>query len=142
MEDKQQHSIGYLLMQLNEMIQLIQNHKGPIAPNITPKVLADIKSLEETIHLFTEINETAFPTTPEDLKQSLESSTLNPKDKQLIQRAENIANDAKNLQLVLSKAIERGKKKRKGSKKNLSKYNQERRKLFKPLGEDKNWIPL
>lgn len=142
-------SLDHLLMQVGEMIEMIQNHKGPISSNITPRVLANMDLLEEAVGFINELNQKAFELAGIDeklKKETLESSSIKSKDKYLIERAENITRDARSLQLALSKAAERGRGKKKTKvppKTAANKYNiKERRKLFKPLGGDKTWIPL
>jgi hypothetical protein len=72
-------------------------------------------------------------------KEIIESPYTDPKNKQLLKRAKDIEQDARTLQLAYSKALERGKGRKKSKH---PKGSKERRKLFKPLGGDKNWLPL
>lgn len=142
-------SLDSLLVQVSEMIQMIQNHKGPISGNITPRVLEELELLEKTVVYFNDVNQQAFKDSHIDMerleKETMHSPTISSKDKQLLLRAKDIERDARNLQLAFSKAIERGKRGQKGKMTTKAPSRQkikERRKLFKPLGGDKNWIPL
>lgn len=140
-----------MLSEIEEIIQAIQNHKEPISKNITPEVLKQISDLEEAIGVLSELQRTAFEIAgidQEKLKEEVLASTdINPKSKNLINRAESITREATTVKLALSKAI----KKRKSSKKVLKSKEddaatkqevRERRKLFKSIGGDSSWIPL
>ncbi len=145
MENK--NRIDLLLFQVAEIIQVIQNHKGPIAENISPSLLEDIEKLEKTFAQFNELSEKSFKESHIDIEQlrteTVRSTNTSAKDKQLLQRAKNIERDARKLQLSLSKAMERGKRQGATTHQDpLKRKIKERRKLFKPLGGDRNWIPL
>jgi hypothetical protein len=146
--EKKPISLEDLLSQINETMQIIQNHKGPI--NITPELLADIDKLEAATGDFKETSQALFNlldiNSESYKKEVLESSATRSSDKQLIKRAEDIAREARVMKLALSKSIERGKgrKRERLLSKNGDKQQQmkERRKLFKPLGGDQKWLPL
>jgi hypothetical protein len=143
---KEKSPAEILLGQVAEMIQIIQNHSGPISDNLTPRVKEEIERLESAIAIFEEANQKSF----EDANINIDalrldasrSSSLGEKDKQLLQRAREIEKDAKNLQFANSKIIEKTKLKKTESKDPLKEQIKERRKRFKPLGGSKNWIPL
>lgn len=138
---KKKNPLDHLLMEMTEMIQLIQNHRGKISANITPQVLKKIENLEQALAVFEEANQRAFQEAGLDierLKNETLESPVESREKNLLQRAEMIASDARSLQLVLSREMKQGQKK---PRKGASNLNQ-RKKLFKPLGGDANWIPL
>ncbi|WP_068467178.1 hypothetical protein [Candidatus Protochlamydia phocaeensis] len=148
MRDKNQ--IESLLTQVADLINMIQNHTGPISDNISSRVLEEIERLEKAIALFDEINRKSLEEANIDIErlrmEFARSPLITPKDKQLMQRARDIERDAKNLQLAFSKVIERGQSSsaalEKAAKDPLKQQIKERRKRFKPLGGNKNWIPM
>ncbi|MBA2369022.1 MAG: hypothetical protein H0V82_08375 [Candidatus Protochlamydia sp.] len=143
---KEKSPAEILLGQVAEMIQLIQNHKGPISDNVTPRVKEEIERLESAIAIFEEANQKSFEEANINIESmrldASRSTSLGEKDKQLLQRAREIERDAKNLQAANSQIIEKTKKNNAESKDTLKEQIKERRKRFKPLGGSKNWIPL
>ena len=143
---KEKSPAEILLGQVAELIQRIQNHKGPISDNLTPRVKEEIERLESAIAIFEEANQKSFEEANVNIEalrlDASRSSSLGEKDKQLLQRAREIEKDAKNLQFANSQIIEKSKKKPADSKDPLKEKIKERRKRFKPLGGSKNWIPL
>lgn len=143
MENKREPTLEDLLSTINETLAAIQNHKGPI--NLTPELLADITQLEAAVTDFKETSDELFELFDVDiqsLKQEiLESPTVRSGEKQLIKQAEDIERDARVLKLALSKSKGRGKDRNKQSDAGKQELK-ERRKLFKPLGGDKKWLPL
>ena len=142
-------SLDHLLMQISEMLETIENQEGSISKNLTPEVLTKLDILESAVPIFLQHQRETFKEANIDIEHliqdTLESSDSNPKNRQLLKRAKAIEKDARTLQLAFSKAIERGsgRKKTKRLSKDVNKQQlKERRKLFKPLGGDKNWIPL
>lgn len=146
MDNKPSMNTDQLLRQIGEILEMIQNPKGPISQNITPEVLANLTELEAGVQFINQLNEwTVESVGPENLKKNIEESIADSKEKQLIERADNIVKDARTLQLVLSKAIHRGKRRKKEKRSpeaNSKQAIKERRKLFKSLGGDSKWIPL
>ncbi len=138
-----QNRLDHLLTEMAEMIQLIQNHRGTISANITPQVLKKIEDLEQALAIFEEINKQAFEEAGVDRErlktEKLESLDVPSEEKNLLQRANRIASDARNLQLILSREMRQGRQKKFRKR---SSGMKERKKLFKPLGGDANWIPL
>ncbi len=139
--------IEVLLMQANDILRYFHDHKGSIAENMTPKLLEDLDKLEQAFAQFKELNEKVFKESNIDVErlkaEAMRSPNYSQKDKKLFQRAKEIEREARNMQLSLSKAMERGKRENAGASKDpLKRKIKERRKLFKPLGGDKKWIPL
>lgn len=143
MESKPKPTLEDLFSVINETLEIIQNHKGPI--HLTPELLADIDKLGALVADFKENNQLLFEILDIDIesakKEILESPNIRSSDKQLIQRSKDIEREARVLKLALSKAKskERGKDRQ---SQGGTKEQKERRKLFKPLGGDKNWLPL
>ncbi|MCE2983369.1 MAG: hypothetical protein LW832_07370 [Parachlamydia sp.] len=143
---KEKNPIDLLLAQIADMIQKIQNHKESIAENISPRVLEELERLESAIAIFDEANQKSFEEANINLDalrlEASRSSAMNEKDKQLLQRARDIEKDAKKLEFAFSQMIQNGKKTKTQSTDRLKDQIKERRKKFKRLGENKNWIPL
>jgi hypothetical protein len=141
-------SLDQLLVEMSEILKIIQNQEGPISQNLTPEVVVNLEILESAIPIFSQYQQETFKEANIDIehlvKDTLESSNTDPRTRQLLKRAKDIEKDARILQLAYSKAIERGKgrKQVKRSTDTNKQQLKERRKLFKPLGGDKNWIPL
>jgi len=147
MSDNERQRLENLLLQVSDMISLIQNHKGPISDDISPRVLEEVERLEKAVAEFEDLNRQDFAAARIDiarLRTETEQSKQIPlKEKKLFQRAKEIEQDAYRLQLSFSKALERGKGNQKNSKQEASKQGiKDRRNRFKPLGGNKNWIPL
>ena len=146
MKNKPKHTLEDLFSTINETLEIIQNHKGPI--NMTPELLGDIDKLEAVVADFKENNQILFETLDIDIqnakKEVLESTNIRSSDKQLIKRSEDIEKEARVIKHALSKAKSkiRGKHSQNLSSSGENKQKKERRKLFKPLGGDKTWIPL
>ncbi len=145
--EKKPDSLEDLLVQIRKTMEILQNHEGSI--QITPDLLTDIEKLEAATTDFKETSQELFDLLDIDSegykKEVLESTTTRSSDKQLIRRAEDIAQEARVMKLALSKAIERGRGTRREklpSQKGDKQQIKERRKLFKSLGGDKNWLPL
>lgn len=105
-----------------------------------------VDRLEKAVGLFEEANRRTFEEAQIDLEtlrlDFMRSPVVDAKDKQLMQRANDLERDAKNLQLALSKLAERSQQRQAAAKDPLKQQIKERRKRFKPLGGNKNWIPL
>lgn len=148
MEDKTpdtQASLDRLLSEVGDLLQIIQKIDSPL--NITPEIAAQVKQLEKAFGMIDEIYQQKFHETLPDidkLKEEASSaeSNLPQKEKQFFNRAQLIERDARKLQLTYSKALERGKKSSTSENDAAKQKRKERRKLFKPLGGDRNWIPL
>ncbi len=143
---QEKNPIEPLLAQVADLIKMIQEHQGPISDKITPRVLEEIERLENAVALFEEVNQKTLQEANIDIEElrmnASRSTALSSKDKQVLQRAREIEKDAKNLQFAFSKVIERGKKAAASIQDPLKQQIKERRKRFKPLGGNKNWIPL
>jgi predicted transcriptional regulator len=116
--------------------------------------------LELATTAFVEIFDKSFSFQKNDLsniqKELLDSPLLLNKHKKIIERAKAIGNDVQSMQQAVAKAIkvkeEQEKQQTQSKRKSrlASSTNsgdektsfKERRKLFKPLGNDRNWIPM
>lgn len=144
MENQPEPTLQNLLEQVNETLQVIQNHKGPI--KLTPDLLADVEKLENAVTNFKEDSQELFEIFDIDIKELqqeiLDSDTARSSDKQLIKRAKDIETEAR----VMKLALTQGKQKRRKSPKEKQDIDKrqmkERRKLFKTIGGDQKWIPL
>ncbi len=133
-----------------ELIDLLENSDTPIAHKLSPELLEEIEQLEKQLKEVHDQTRDLFQKANIDIqqlkKEALESSNLSPRDQRLFERAQQVKEHAAHTQKALKKAIESegpAPKPRKAKTKHKeSKDKKERRKLFKPLGEDKNWIPL
>jgi hypothetical protein len=146
MEDKPKPKpdIEDLLSSINEILDAIQKHKGPI--KLTPDLISDIDKLEGMVKDFKECSEELFDMCDIDIeslkKEVIESPNIRSGDKQLIKRSEDIERDARVFKLALSKAKSKGRGKTSKGKENDKRKIKERRKLFKQIGGDKTWLPL
>jgi hypothetical protein len=143
--NQKDNALEKLLGQVSEMISMIQNHKGTLSDHIPPVVLAEMERLEKSIALFEEINQKDLKIANIDVNhlknEALQSTTIPKKDKNLIERAQLIENDARRLKQQVSKVLDKNKPPKK-SQKNPNQVIKDRRNRFKPLGGNKNWIPL
>jgi hypothetical protein len=143
---KNNPKIEELLDALQQILTFIQGSKEPI--KITPELLANMKNLEKTTHDFQEATQKLFNLVETNFpglnKQTLASPEIRSSDKQLIQRAHDIQKEAYILKFALLKARRKGtSKKHSLASQNPNKQQiRERRKLFKTIGGDKNWLPL
>lgn len=154
-------SLDYLLMQVGEIISTIQNSKGKV--DVTNEwVEKDLEYIENTIRTLIQYykeNLQKANVTPEQLTQeALESPNTTPREKNLLQRTQEIEEDAILIQSAIAKGLERQKERKKskpsttkeaakgkGNKEEIAKHKKEmkeRRKLFKSIGGDKNWKPV
>lgn len=137
------------LAKMIELMDLIQKHQGPInipleAAQELERLTEDINTLEENMHqLLAELG-----TDPKMLKiLTMQSSQISDKDKRLFEQAKMAGRDAKALKTSLEKVSVSRKSRESPNKMNKEDEKRkqemkERRKLFKSIGGDKNWIPL
>lgn len=146
---EQKNPFEGFLTRMIELMDLIQKHKGSI--NIPPEAAKEMERLEVDINalevkmrqLFTELD-----TDPKMLRiTTMQSSAISNKDKRLFEQAKMAQRDAQALQSALEKVA--NSRKTPDSPKKMSKEDEkkkqaikERRKMFKSIGGDKNWIPL
>lgn len=138
-------SMNHALMQIGEMVQMIQNLEGPI--NVNPELIKELDGLKEAFALINEVTEKLVEKA--GLKDEMSNSDdLSDRNKPLlVQRAKTIEKDARTLKTAYSKALEREQDQEPSKPPTpesieRSQKRRERRKLFKPLGGDKTWIPL
>jgi hypothetical protein len=136
-----------LLLQIADLMEKIQNHRSAITSNINPDILETLDGLEEAVAFLQKMNRGSHEVTrtdPDKLKEELyDSPTVSQSNKEALQQADVIAKDGRRLQIALAKTM----KKKSGKKMNKSGANakgivKERKKMFKPLGGDTNWIPM
>lgn len=138
-----------MLAKMVELMEAIQQHKGPLN-EISPEFIKEIEQLEQRLNA---LNTTAqghlaeVSIDPETIRiDTMLSGQLSDRDKRVFERATRIGRDAKLFKIELDKAIKKGRQKaetKTGSSNTASKEQiKERRKRFKPIGGDKNWIPL
>ncbi len=141
-----------MLTQMTDLMEAIREHKGPIN-EISPEFIKEIEELKQRL---VALNHTA----KEQLaKASLDpktiridvmgSSKLSDKEKRAFERATRVNRDVKMLKTEIEKTIKKRKQNKdlsisKPKKKTITTKAQiqKRRKRFKPIGGDKNWIPL
>jgi len=137
-----------LLNQLVEIMNVIQNHKDGLVP--IPKELADeLKRLEKEFALINESAKEFMKNIDKDFNtlriETMHFPDIPENDKKTFERAVKVGRDAEILKAEVGKLRKKAgpskTKKMKSSENDDSKIK-ERRKRFKPLGTDKNWIPL
>lgn len=133
-----------LLSQLHESLEAIKNHKGPL--NITPEIQEELKGLREIVDLLKTIDEEtliAVGVNPDNyLAETLNDPNLSNKAKQILNMSKSIETDGRRMKLAYVRAAKQMKDKEKNEKDQVKGSKRARRKLFKPLGGDKNWIPM
>lgn len=133
-----------------ELIDFLENPDAPLANQLPPQLIEEIERLEKQLREMHDQTKEIFQKANIDIqqlkKEALESSNLSPRDQRLFERAEQVKDHASNTQKALAQAIKNEGPTHKSSKAKKKhkpeKDKKDRRKLFKPLGEDKNWIPL
>jgi hypothetical protein len=133
-----------LLLQLHESLEKLKNHKGPF--NITPEIEKELKDLQEIVDMIQTMDEEALRkmgiSPQENLAETLHDPNIPTKTKQLLKMSQSIETDARRLKLAYSRAAKQVKDKTKKEKDHVRESKRARRKLFKPIGGDKNWIPM
>jgi hypothetical protein len=148
MDDQNQKAMDRLLMEIAEMIEMIQNHRGPLKPDVSlNEIKMNLNFIKKSIAVFQDVQNESIQTSqldPDDvIKKKMKSPKTPPEEKQFHQKAREIALNAKALQLTYAKVIKEGKrKKRTKPDEKQAQQMRERRKLFKTIGGDKKWIPL
>lgn len=136
--------LALLTSELAELLELAEDPNASLANRLTPEVIEKIEQLDKQVKTLKEEAIEALQKDDLDIqqlkKERLESSDLSPRDRRLLERVQQVENHAHHVQQSLSKTIENAKPDKSRSKRHKDK--KDRRKLFKPLGEDKNWIPL
>lgn len=142
-------SLDQIILQVGEMVELIQKHKGPLISNFTPQIYEQIDQLEKAVALFREASENSMENAGIDIAKlkegSKDSPHISPRGKKLLLQADHITEDANLLQMALSNSIKRegvSKKTKKPQEKEHKLRSKERKKMFKSIGGDEKWIPL
>lgn len=146
LQNEQRKQVESLLLQVSDMINKIQTKKVVIPDDLSSQVMQEIDRLEEAIAIFQDI-------TSEDLKEAdidivnLRTTVINSvdtaeKDKKLFEKAAAIEREAVVVKSQILKALEKADLANKNAKKATTKGIKDRRNRFKPLGGNKNWIPL
>ena len=137
-----------LLNQVVELMELIQN-QTKLSPKIPEDLVKDIKLLKEKFKKIEEFTRSELRDNQKDsisLRiETMNSSNMSEKDKKMLERALHIKRDMQMLKKQLNE--ERKKANSTIKKKNTSDSEDQankkkRRKLFKPLGGERDWIPL
>jgi hypothetical protein len=144
----EKNPVEYLLGYIGELLKLIPQHQGPISQNVSPEILNELERLELAMAQFEELNKQTFKNADIDI-ENLKAETINsdkivPKQKQLLKKSQEIQREAKQLQAQYAQVIEKSKVKSQASRERdpLKKEMKDRKKKYKPLGGDKNWIPI
>lgn len=146
MED--QVPVERILMRIEELVRIIRDHRGPLDPNISlAAAKVDIDLLKKTLIDFYDVQREVFNKAQIDIdsltNETLESSDLDPKDRQLLERTFDMEREVQALKTAYSpKGRKKKKKGQQGDNANEAQQIRERRKLFKTIGGDKKWIPL
>ena len=144
MDAKPKVSLEDLVSEVNKVLHVIQNHKGPLPP----EVLADFKRLKGLLDNFHEDIEDLIKLGDIDINKLKEAIINSPdvksNDKQLIKQSIDLEKEARVIELALSKAMENNNEPKTKTPSGNKKKQQikERKKLFKTIGGDKNWIPM
>ena len=144
---KEKSIIESLVNQIGDMLQIIQNHDRPIAPHITPEVIAKLEFLERQMSQFKQAQENSFREAGVDIQQlrtkTFGSKLISPRFLQVLERAQHMEREAKEMQKVYLQLLEEAQNKAlsKHSKDSLQALK-ERRKRYKPMGGDKKWMPI
>jgi hypothetical protein len=145
---KEKSKVEQLINQIGDMVKMIQDHKGPIADNITPEVLNKLEWLETIMSQYQELNQKTFQEAGIDIEklrhETLGSETISPKNAQVLKRTQEIEKEAKKLQREYERIIAQNNLQPQAAKTKdpLRQNIKDRRKRYKPLGGDKNWIPI
>lgn len=134
-----------LLLQAAQLMERVRMHKGSIKENLSPDVLEDLKRLEIAMKAIQELNLRSFEAANLDIHQlkstAIHSPSVPKEEKDFLRNAQAIEQEARRLQSLLAKQI-RETEGKSSPKSPQRKQIQSRRNRFKPLGGDKNWIPL
>lgn len=146
-----QNQFGNFFSQIIDFMNAVQRHDGPLK-ELTPELKKEIDNLE-----------TEFNRLYADAKQCIEEATIDPKtlrietmrssevpaeNKRMFDRAKQVERDIKALNTEMKKVTKNSKAQKdplKGGKPGKGATKQEikeRRKRFKPIGGDKDWLPL
>ena len=145
---REKHPLEGSLDQVAEMLNKIRDHKGPIIQNITPEVLKELERLEKAVAKFDELNKKSYKAANVDIERLKTEFNRYPKasekDKQIVKRIREIDQDARELQFAYARALATINQTAslRNEDKIKKKQGKDRRKKFKRLGENKNWIPL
>ena len=147
---EKQPSLDQILIQIQEILQMVQNHKKVPSSDLSPQVLNDLERIESAMktlsHYHQEGVQEAQLNMDHLIQETQDSVMISSREKQFLKRAQGIEKDVQAFHSALSQAIEKENKRSKNRvplKDETSRQQQkERRKLFKPLGGDKSWIPL
>lgn len=145
---KQRDPLEELLIQLQQMLIKIRNHKGPIEPP-SIEILAKLKALEIIAQGMKEARRRGLQNAHIDV-QALKNQFIQTlmkthqhksKEDRLLEGALQAEREAKALK---SRFIEQTKSPTLPNKKEMldKQQRKERKKKFKPIGGDRGWIPL
>lgn len=143
MENKPEPTLENLMDAVNELLQSILNHQGPL--NITPDLEEDIEKLRKTVSQFKEDSHQFFDALNIDIKEYeqevLNDESIRTSDKQLIKRSKDIQLEARVMRSIVMREY-KNRKNHSSSGRGERRLVRERKKLFKTIGGDDKWIPL
>lgn len=148
--EKEKHPFEPVFNQIADMISQVYKNKNPVSTDLPPNIEEEIVKLKETLE---QIKRDAQELTiriksqievPSEIKpHPLE---LPPSHKRMFNRAQEVERDAiileKEIKKVINKPRAKSAPKKKESGLKAKNTIKDRKKRFKPLGGDKNWIPM
>lgn len=140
---------NHLFDQLLEMIadMLEQIHKGKLKSDadLPLGIENDLDVLEKNVALFCQINENIVAQEnlkPKEMEKIIQqpNDTLSVRQRRLLEKVEKLKTDAESYKNTISKRKKEIQDEKKTSGKQS--FGQKRKKKFKSVGGDQNWIPL
>lgn len=138
--------IEKMIRQIADMYALIKQYQGKeISSNCTPELRERLENLKTAIETFAKLNQEVFASagiTEEELKKLVDKppETLDARTRAAIEFSKNLKKEIENdrLRLNLSESMQKSITSKEKDKSPAS----QRKKQFKRLGGDGNWIPL
>lgn len=131
------------LSKMIEILEMLEKNKLPEG-DVPPEMQEILSKLNEEIFKLQEINKKLLESANLDEKnlriEAMHSPHATDKQKRFLERAKNFTNDVKSLHKAATKAAK--KRSPPGGNAESKQQSKERRKRFKPLGGDKDWIPM
>lgn len=138
--------IEKMIHQIADMYALVKEYKGKeISANFTPELRERLENLKIAIETFAKLNKEMFASagiSEEDLKKLVENppETLDKRTREAIEFSKNLKKEIESDRLRLNLSDE-AQKPDSSNEKTKSPANQ-RKKKFKRVGGDGDWIPL
>ena len=137
-----------LLNQVVELMELIQK-QTKLSPKIPEDLVKDVKLLKEKFKKIEEFTKSQLRESQTDSLnlriETMNSSNMSEKDKKMLERALHIKRDMQMLKKALNEKRKKASltlKTKNTSDSDEQANKKKRRKLFKPLGGERDWIPL